>query len=141
MTAKEFLNRGYHLEQRITAKIAQLNALRDLTQKCTAVISGMPGSKNASASRLEETVAKIVDCENDLTAIIDELVDTRKEIADSIDTVKSVDQRLVLEMRYLGYKSWEEIASAMFCTVRTVYRLHGKALRNIKIPANAEICQ
>ena len=141
MTAKEFLNRGYHLEQRINAKIAQLNALHDLAQKCTSVITGMPVGKNTSASRMEETVAKIIDCENDLTAIIDELVDTKKEIAEAIETLPSVDQRLVMEMRYLGYKSWEDIAATMFCTDRTVFRLHGKALRNIKIPDNSENCQ
>ena len=101
----------------------------------------MPGGKNTSASRMEETVAKIIDCENDLTAIIDELVDTKKEIAKAIETLPSVDQRLVMEMRYLGYKSWEDIAATMFCTDRTVFRLHGKALRNIKIPDNSENCQ
>lgn len=134
MTAKEFLNRGYRLEQRINAKISQLDALRDLAQKCTSVITGMPGNKNASVSRMEETIVKIIDCENDLTAIIDELVDTKKEIADAIETVENIDQRLVLEMRYLGYKSWQNIALAMYCSVSNIYRLHGNALENIKIP-------
>ena len=59
-------------------------------------------------------------------------IDTKKEIADAIETVENIDQRLVLEMRYLGYKSWQDIALAMYCSVSNIYRLHGNALENIK---------
>ena len=37
--------------------------------------------------------------------------------------------QLILEMRYLTYKSWREIAEALELDDRYVYKLHGLALR------------
>ena len=45
-----------------------------------------------------------------------------------------LNQRRVLEMRYRNYMTWEDIAREIPCDVRTVYRLHGRALLNIHVP-------
>ena len=41
------------------------------------------------------------------------------------------EYQLVLELRYLCFKSWEEIALQMGYDVRHVFRLHGEALKAI----------
>jgi DNA-directed RNA polymerase specialized sigma24 family protein len=40
----------------------------------------------------------------------------------------------VLEMHYVYHKPWEAIAEEMNCIVSNVYKLHNRALREIKVP-------
>ena len=50
-----------------------------------------------------------------------------------------VNQRRVLEMRYRNYMTWEAIAVEIPCDIRTVYRLHGRALLNVNVPLNVMV--
>ena len=43
MTAKEYLDQAYRLDQRINSKLEQVLSLRDLTTKATATMSDTPG--------------------------------------------------------------------------------------------------
>lgn len=40
MTAKEFLNQAYLLDQRIKSKSEQIQSLNELATKCTATLTG-----------------------------------------------------------------------------------------------------
>ena len=40
---------------------------------------------------------------------------------------------MLLELRYLEGKTWDEIAKAMDYDLRWIYRLHGKALKEIEV--------
>ena len=46
MTAQEYFNQAYKLDQRINSKIEQLAKLNDLAHKATATYTGMPHSPN-----------------------------------------------------------------------------------------------
>ncbi len=127
MNAKEYLSRAFELDRRITIKIEQLKQLRDLAQKCTSVISDLPKGKTAG-SRLEETVCRIVDYETDLNADIDALVDMKREIERVIAVVPDTMQQLLLQMRYLNFSSWEDIAEALCVTYNHVFKIHRDAL-------------
>lgn len=131
MTAKQYLRRAYDLECGINAKIQQIQRLRELAQQCTAFISGMPGDKNHGKSHIEETVCKIADYESELNNDIDLLVDTKKEIAGTIKKVPSVTLQNLLEMRYLCFLPWEDIAASLFLTKGYVYKLHRAGIREI----------
>ena len=83
---------------------------------------------------MEETICKIVDLEHEINADIDQLVDLKAEARKAINAVTDPDQQLILELRYLCYKPWLEIAEAMGYSEAGVYKLHGKALRKIHVP-------
>ena len=51
MTAKEFLNQAYLLDQRIKSKSEQIQSLNELATSCTATMTGMPHNPNRSTSR------------------------------------------------------------------------------------------
>lgn len=57
-----------------------------------------------------------------------------QEALKAINAVTDPDQQLILELRYLCYKPWLEIAEAMGYSEAGVYKLHGKALRKIHVP-------
>ena len=53
---------------------------------------------------------------------------------DIIKGVEPYDCRLVLEHRYLNFKSWEEISNVMKYSYRQVHRIHSDALKHIEMP-------
>lgn len=81
---------------------------------------------------MADAVAKIADLKNQIAEDTDSLVDIKVRIAHAIKAVDNVDLQLLLELRYLCYHTWEQIAIEMNCTVRNVQILHGKALERIK---------
>ena len=129
MTAREFLNQAYKLDQRINSKLEQVSVLNDLALKVTGVITGMPHSPNHGSSRVADAVDKIVDLQAEINRDVDALVDIKREITHVIKAVDNTDCRLLLEMRYLCYRSWEQIAVDMSYSIDNVFRVHRKALR------------
>lgn len=132
MTSKEYLNQAYHINSRIECKLQQVESLRNLATRVTSVFIDMPHCTTTDNCKLEKTITKIIDLENEIDADIDKLVDLKKEISNVINSVENEEYRIILEMRYLNFKTWEEIAVALHYTVRWIYKLHSKALQKIK---------
>ena len=138
MTAKEYLSQAYHLDKRIDSKIEQLKALNLLATKCTSTLSDMPKSQSISNSRLEDTVVKIVDLQEEINRDIDRLVDLKREIMGVIKAVPNVEYQTILEKRYLCFISWEQIAVDMNYSMQHIHRMHSLALKEITVPSKDE---
>lgn len=132
MKAREFLNQAYKLNQRINSKLEQVAVLNDLALKATSTITGMPRSSNSGESKTSDAIVKIIDLQDEITRDVDELVDVKREIMHVIKAVDDIDCRLLLEMRYLCYRTWEQIAVDMDYCIDNVFRLHRKSLRLVK---------
>ena len=133
MTPKEYLEQAVYLDQRINSKLTQVENLHSLATKVTTVYSDTPSNPAPDCQRLEKIIAKIIDLENDINNDIDRLVDLKKEITEIINKIPDLRQRTILEMRYLSFKTWEQIAVALSLDLRWVHRLHSIALQKIKI--------
>ena len=134
MNAKEYLSQAMYIDQRINSKLEQVTRLRENVTNCTAMLSDMPRPDSPNKQRMEETICKIVDLEREINADIDRLVDLKAEARKAINAVSDPVQQLILELRYLCYKPWLEIAETIGYSEATVYRLHGEALKNIAVP-------
>ena len=134
MDAKEYLSQAMYIDQRINSKLEQVTRLRENVTNCTAMLSDMPRPDSPNKQRMEETICKIVDLEREIYADIDRLVDLKAEARKAINAVSDPVQKLILELRYLCYKPWLEIAETIGYSEATVYRLHGEALKNIAVP-------
>ena len=132
MTAKEYLAQGRHLDARIDAKIQQLETLNALARNATSTLTGMPTGSGFATSKLEDVVTKIVDLQNEINADIDRLVDLKRDIRALIDTVEDVDQKTLLELRYINFYSWEQIIPAMSYSRTHIFRLHEVALETVE---------
>lgn len=133
MTAKEFLMLGWRVESRIDKRAEELERLRE---RAEAVRSSAPKSGPRGGRRADWTdaVAALADAEARINADIVRLCRVKRLIGEAIDGVSVMNQRRVLEMRYRNYMTWEDIAREIPCDVRTVYRLHGRALQQINVP-------
>ena len=132
MTVKEYLSQAKFLNQRISSKIQQVAALNDLATKATSTLTGMPRNPNHATSSMEDVIAKIIDLQAEINNDIDTLVDLKRSLSKTIKAVDSPEYQTVLEKRYLCFQSWEQIAVEMGYDLRWLYRIHGKALEEVK---------
>ena len=133
MTKKEYLSQAYRLDQRINSKLAQVTALNDLATKCTSTLSDMPRNPNRSIFTMADAVDKIVDLQAEIDRDIDALVDLKRDIVRAVKAVANTEYQMILELRYLCFKTWEQIAVDMGYSVRHVYRIHNEAVESIPI--------
>lgn len=134
MTAKEYLNQAYRLDQRIRSKQEQISALNDLATSCSASITGMPRNPNKGGSRMADAVCKIVNLQDSIADDMEKLVELKTEIIATIKAVDCIEYQLILEKRYISGKSWPEIAVDLGYKMRHLYKLHDEALAAVKIP-------
>lgn len=132
MNAKEYLSQAFRLDQRINSKLEQVLSLRDLATKATASIHAERVSGTKQRSPMENAIVKLIDLEHEIDRDIDKLVDLKREIIGVINSVQQPEFHLLLELRYLSYKTWEEIAEMMNYSWRNIHYVHSKALRAIE---------
>ena len=133
MTVKEYLGQAYRLDQRINSKLEQVASLNDLATKATSTLTGMPKNPNQATSMMADAIAKIIDLQAEINNDIDRLVDLKREILGMIKSVSNTEYQTLLELRYLCFKSWEQIAVDMGYNVRHVYRIHDEAVSVIRV--------
>lgn len=138
MNVKEYLSQAMWLDRIINNKLQQLDSLKCLAQKVTASYSQDKVSSSKSKSPMENAIVKIIDLEHEIDEDIDNLVELKRKISKDIGRVDNMSYRLLLEMRYIGGQSWEDVASNIGYDVRTVFRIHGKALKEIE---KIKMCQ
>lgn len=133
MKAKEYLSQARLLDQRINVRLEQVTSLRNLAAKASSTLSDVAPSGMRNIHRMEDIIMKIIDLENEINADIDDLVDLKREIIAAIHSIRDVEYRTVLELRYLCFKPWEQIAVEMDCGIDNVYKLHQKALKKLEV--------
>ncbi|MFZ3578820.1 DUF1492 domain-containing protein [Virgibacillus sp. DJP39] len=133
MNAKEYLSQGIWLDKMIDNKLEQLDSLKSLSMKVTATLSEVKVSGgNHEKSTMESAIVKVVDLGNEINDDIDRLVDLKKELIEIINQVANLNYQLLLEMRYISGKSWEDVAVSLNYNSRSVFKVHGRALKEIE---------
>ena len=140
MNAKEYLSQAIWLDQMIDSKLEQLETLKSLSMKVTTSFTQEKISGgNIEKSRMENTIVKVIDLEHEINEDIDRFVDLKRDIQDTINKMENINYQLLLEMRYLSGKNWEEIAEQLNYNNRTVFKVHGRALKQFeRIRANEQ---
>ena len=134
MTAREYLEQAYHLDQQINSKIEQVESLHALATKATATMNDSPVQQTRNAHSMEDVILNIIDLENEINQDMMKLVELKKDIIRRIKAVESAELQTILELRYLSYMRWEEIAIELGYGIDNVFRLHRNALDEITIP-------
>ncbi len=133
MTAKEYLSQAYWLNQRIDRKLAQVSRLKNMATQATGRFQAERLSGTGRHSPMESCLVEVIDLEYEINADIDRLVDLKCELAACILELEDCSQKRVLELRYLGGLTWEEIAKLMRdYDVQRIFQVHGKALQQIE---------
>jgi len=130
MTTKDYLRQIKKLDNRIEIdrrKIEKLRAVLDYKPP-----SGSGGS-GGSADRIPDTLAKIMEYEEQAERLKKIYIEIYETADQAVKAVEDPVLSEVLERRYFLYQKWEEIAKEMNRDIRWIYRLHGRALKEVRI--------
>ena len=134
MTAKEYLQQAYRLNELIDSDAQELERLRELACKIGGANFGerVQTSKNYDPPFVKY-LGDIIEMESKLQKELCELVVLKKQILSSLEKMANRDERLLLTYRYMDNVSWEEIAGNLSVSMRTVHRIHSSALQNFQV--------
>ena len=91
----------------------------------------MQGSATRNIHRMEDIIVKIMDLEEEVNKDIDALVDLKIDITHLIKLVDNHEYQIILEQRYLCFKTWEQISVDMGYSIQHTFRLHDKTLKEV----------
>ncbi|MDO4362903.1 MAG: DUF1492 domain-containing protein [Clostridia bacterium] len=132
MTTKEYLNRAYVLNKKIKKDKEIIANLKDAAMNTSANVSDERVQTSApTGSRMSTFVEMIVELEEGVNKQETELKIVRDEITTEINKITDIKQRLVLQLRYLDYYSWSNIAGVLCCSESLVYKIHSDGLKNL----------
>lgn len=132
MNVKEYLMQIRTWNSQIDEKLAEVNKLREMACSISLNTDGDRVQTSGPSDKIGSAVAKIIDLEEEIDRDIDRLVDLKREAMKMIDELRS-PYCDVLYKRYFQFKTWELIAVETSYNIRTIYKIHGKALQKIKV--------
>ncbi|GHU48823.1 hypothetical protein FACS1894127_0320 [Clostridia bacterium] len=127
-STKAYLSGAYRIDRRISSKLEQVASLRELASRASAVLSDMPVDTTKNPHRMEGIIVDMMELETDIKADISFLIDLKREVMRLIKRVGSPECQTLLELRYLCFKTWEQIAVELDYGIDNVFRLHRRAL-------------
>ena len=131
----EYLGEAHRLREYIMIKEEQLASLREAAERISPR-SGQFGVRVSGyhGSGKEDMLCKAMDLEEELVRDIGQMIETMRRVKSAVEAVEDKTMRMVLELRYLNFKTWEEISETMCYSERHIYRLHAQALGYVKLP-------
>lgn len=136
MTAKEFLRRARSVDRRVDETEERIERLRARLE--AGRMSSVTGMPRGGSSDWTETADRLIELERRYNERVREMVRLKLAAQDAIDQVEDARMRELLELRYIDGMTWEAVAERMGYSTRQVTRLHGYALRMVRVPEEAE---
>lgn len=128
MTAKQYLNRVRRVDKEITALLDLINRTRESLEHITQSYDGDGSQSTKDPHKFD----RLVTLESLVDQKIDEQLELKAEILETISKLKDRRQRLVLTEYYLNMKTWEKVAVDLNYSYMHVTRIHGYALKEIE---------
>ena len=121
------------LVNKIKSKYEVLEEAKATAYRITKIISDMPKSKN-SGDGFDSIVVKILMAVEEQQVMMKHLIEEYGKLYEKttqeIGKIEDIQERTVLEYRYLAYKPWNEIARLMHYTKRRVQQIHDVAIKH-----------
>ena len=132
MDAKEYLRQVERLDLRIKNKLIERQQWRDIAMGITANMEGERVQSSGSQSKMADAVNKCVDMEAEINGLVDSLIDKKKEVIETIERLDSPTEYNVLHMRYIQFKTLQEIADHYDRDYGWATTTHGRALKSVQ---------
>ena len=113
MTVKEWLSRGYKIDREINALLSEREEAFALACKGRAPPSDNEKVSATTGHGSEARFIKYADYSKLIDRRIDELYRIKSEIMTVITLIDNNTYRTLLIMRYVQFKTWEQIAESM----------------------------
>lgn len=131
MTAKEYLQQVKHKDAEIKNLCRDKEGIKDMLYSLGGMSDGERVQSSRNNDKFGTLYARIDTMERDIDVKIEDLMLFKLKVSREINSLKNPKHIAILNMRYIHYKSWEEIAASGFdvqYNVRHILRVHGYAL-------------
>ena len=136
--AQIFLEQPEKLDIQIRNKLIEKQQWHDIALGITANMDGERVQSSGAKSKMADAVEKCVDMETEIDSLVDELIDTKKDVIQTIEQLDSPIEYNVLHMRYIQYKSLQEIADHYNRDYGWATTTHGRALKSVQVLLDAK---
>lgn len=132
MDAKSYLRQVERLDVQIQNKLIEMQQWRDVAQGITTFVGGERVKSSGNQQKMANAIEKCVDVESEIDRLIDELIDTKKKVIETIEKLESPTEYKILHMRYIQYIGLTGIADNLNKEYSWVTTTHGRALKNVQ---------
>lgn len=130
--AQLYLERVEMIDSIIKNKLIEQRQWKDVALGITANMGGERVQSSGSKSKTADAVEKCVDIEREIDSLVDKLIDTKKEVIQTIEQLNSPIEYNVLHMRYIQFKDLQSIADHYHKEYGWSTTTHGRALKSVQ---------
>ena len=127
---KEELTEIIIADKKIRAKKETAAALYELATSVPGIDTTTLKVQTSSRSE-NEIINKYLDLERELKKDIAALLEKKEVVYKKLQVLDGLEKD-IMQLRYIGGLSWDEIADKINVSSRHVYRIHDKALEKLK---------
>lgn len=129
MDTKEWLSRGWKLNDEIKTLEDECEEARSIVSRVTTLLS--PDKVQTSMVSYDQKLVTYLEYKMTLEKAIFKLLEVKNEIEQTIQQLEDSTYRNILRLRYIRFMTWEQIALEVCYSYRQTCRLHGEALGEI----------
>lgn len=130
--AQIFLEQVEKLDARIKNKLIEKQQWKEIALGITASMDGERVQSSGAQSKMANAVERCVDMEAEIDSLVDELIDTKKKVIQTIERLDSATEYKLLHLRYIQYVPLKHIADEWNVEYTTITTTHGRALKNVQ---------
>ena len=126
-----YLGRPREIEKQIRGKKERIRDLRSSLESISVNYSDMPRNPSGPASRMEETLVKVVDLEGEIKELELEKRGFIREMSRIINQIEDADQKTALMLLFAMEKSWESVVRRLGKSRRIISELRNKGVDSL----------
>ena len=130
--AQQYLAQVEKIETIIKNKLIEQRQWKDIALGITANMGGERVQSSGSQSKMADAIEKCVDVEAEINELIDRLIDTKKEVIQTIEQLDSPIEYNLLHMRYIQYYDLQGIADHFNKEYGWATTTHGRAIASLQ---------
>ena len=127
---KNYLSQEYYIDKRVITLQDELTMLESKLERCTASYTSIRGG--GSQPTFEYNLDKVMKYREILNHEIDNLIEHKRSIKQTIAKLCNDKERLILYKKYINFQTFESIADDLDITPRQVYKIYKKSLENLQ---------
>ena len=128
--AQQYLQSAWYYQKKANFLTDKIMVLRSKAQKMTTSFQDVP-TFGSFADHRQQVIAEMVDLQREYSKTTQMCRNKLKEIEFVINLLDDFHERIVLQMRYLYFENWQDIAFRLNYEERQIYRIHGNALMHL----------
>ena len=131
MNKQKYLERAAHIQIDIDSLQQVVNELESALDGIQAVTftEKFKGSNIPDDTVLVNKICRIME----LKERISKKIDLQFKVIESIEKMKDPEEKALLRMKYLSGMTWEQISDKMGYSIRQIYNIKDRAIRNFEI--------